>query len=289
MTRIAQVFRRATAGRLPSARLLAFLAAPAVAVLLLLAVVLFADLEPSAASNSVTTPWDAAGPDLVLDYRFYTPTGCAAGATPDCIAPHQGWSDLSYRNVGTQDATGVVVTVTYVASPTDCGVYTTLAECRWDATIPGLICPIIVGDLAVGQVGSVPTYWTSWCNPTQGGTAQITTNITVTDDGATYDPARGPEEQDWSGCAAGAPAGTACTYNLDILPAGGSGTLTFPSRSPATAPMNSKQSLTSATMAPTATTCGPKTTARRLSRPSMSPPALQSWTLLPPGPPRASC
>ena len=93
---------------------------------------------------------------------------------------------INYGNVGTQNATGVVLTETLPA-----GVVFDVANSSvgWTETAPGSgVFNLTIGDVASGQMGSA-TFAVTVDDPLAAGIDQLVNNVSITDDGS-----NGPDE-----------------------------------------------------------------------------------------------
>jgi uncharacterized repeat protein (TIGR01451 family)/fimbrial isopeptide formation D2 family protein len=90
---------------------------------------------------------------------------------------------LSYDNIGTQDATGVVLTETVPANTTfDPAASTTGWTCVPDGD-PGSVCTFAVGDVAVNDPAGSVDFAVSIDSPVPLGVTQIANSVSISDDG----------------------------------------------------------------------------------------------------------
>ncbi len=131
------------------------------------------DADPNNNNNNDNTPVDAA-PDLSVS-KVDRSDFVSAGGTVTY--------DISYANVGTQDATGVLITetvpvnTTFVAASSSAGWL-----CAPDANA-GSTCTFSVGNLAAGDPSSVIQFAVELDNPLPAGFDTVTNNILIADDG----------------------------------------------------------------------------------------------------------
>ncbi|MGV6852310.1 MAG: hypothetical protein ACWA5R_09075 [bacterium] len=132
-----------------------------------------ADPTPGDNSDSDSTPV-AAEPDLVIIKDDGGVSTTAGGVVV---------YSLDYSNVGTQDATGVIVSDTV---PANTVFNTSGSSAGWscaDGAIPGTVCNIAIGNLASGDNGTV-SFAVMVDNPLDAGVDAVMNVASVTDDGS---------------------------------------------------------------------------------------------------------
>jgi uncharacterized repeat protein (TIGR01451 family) len=132
--------------------------------------------DPNPADNSATdtTPLDAA-PDLTIAKS----DGGATANAGDTVA-----YILTFSNVGTQGATGVVLSEVVPANTTfNAGGSSAGWTCAPDGN-PGSTCTLNVGAIAAGAPADGRTFAVTVANPVAAGVSQISNTATVADDGA---------------------------------------------------------------------------------------------------------
>jgi uncharacterized repeat protein (TIGR01451 family) len=128
-----------------------------------------ADRNPANNTAFDATPL-AAAPDLVL-----TMTDGGVSTLAGGVVLYQ----ITYANIGTQDATGVAIQETIPANTTFNGTY---SSATWTPTGAGGLS-FLVGNLAVGASGTV-TFAVNVASPLPGGVTQISNTATIADSGA---------------------------------------------------------------------------------------------------------
>lgn len=127
------------------------------------------DADPDADDDHESTPLVAA-PDLRV-----TKTDGATSEMPGTAASYT----VGYRNVGTQGATGVVLTETVPAGTTFDAAGSTAGWSCADASVAGTTCTYSVGALAVDAFGSI----TFAVNILPSATGTLTNIVSIRDDG----------------------------------------------------------------------------------------------------------
>ena len=126
------------------------------------------------------TPLNNAGIDVdtlnaAPDLRILKTDGAVTVTTADTIT-----YTLNYNNQGNQDATGVIISETVPANTTFSG-----GTAGWSCSngaVAGTICNFTIGNLAVGDSGSI-TFIVTTKNTIPAGVTQITNTVNITDDG----------------------------------------------------------------------------------------------------------
>ncbi len=137
------------------------------------------DTDPTNNNTAEDTDTINAAPDLVV-----TKTDNGLDLVPGSSFPY----DINYTNVGTQDATGVVITDTIPTSTVfDPANSTPGWSCAPDNN-PGSICTITIGNLDSGDSGSV-VFAVIVDNPLGSGIDSTNNTVSIADDGA-----NGPDE-----------------------------------------------------------------------------------------------
>ncbi len=132
-----------------------------------------ADPTPGNNSSSDNTPINAA-PDLTI-----TKDDGSMTTTPGGTVAYT----LTYRNVGNQDATGVVITETVPANATFNA--TSSAPTVWscaDGAAAGTTCTTNIGNLAAGAPAGTVTFAVTVVNPFPVGVTQISNTASIADD-----------------------------------------------------------------------------------------------------------
>jgi uncharacterized repeat protein (TIGR01451 family) len=136
--------------------------------------VLSDDPDVGGATDPTCTPIDAA-PDLVITKS----DGVATSVVPGDPIIYQ----IEVENVGTQDASGVVVTETVPQYTTFNASGSSLTWSCADGSPAGTICTYAVGDVAVGET-KFPEFAVTVVNPVPVGAAEVSNTATVADDGS---------------------------------------------------------------------------------------------------------
>ncbi len=132
--------------------------------------------DPTGDSDPTVVPV-VAQPDLVLDKDDGGATATAGGPI--------AWT-LGYENVGTQDASGVVLTDTVPDNTTFDAAASTSGWVCVPNTAPGAVCSLAVGDLAAGDGGNA-TFAVRVDASLPPGVEQISNTARVADDGSNGD------------------------------------------------------------------------------------------------------
>jgi uncharacterized repeat protein (TIGR01451 family) len=136
--------------------------------------VLSDDPDVGGATDPTCTPIDAA-PDLVITKD----DGVATSVVPGGSIIYQ----LEVSNVGTQAASGVVVTETVPAYTTFDASGSSLTWSCADGSAAGTVCTFAVGALAVGA-SSYPEFAVTVVSPVPADAAEVSNTATVADDGS---------------------------------------------------------------------------------------------------------
>ena len=128
-----------------------------------------ADVNPANNTGTDSTPVNAA-PDLVI-----TKTDGGTTTLPGGIVLYQ----ITYSNVGTQDATGVVITETLPSNTT----FNSASSFGAWQTTDGLHYTLIIGDVPVGASGTV-TFAVTVDSNLPGDTTEIFNRVAIADDGS---------------------------------------------------------------------------------------------------------
>jgi uncharacterized repeat protein (TIGR01451 family) len=129
--------------------------------------------DPSNNTGTDTTPVEAA-PDLVISKVAQVSVINAAGVLI---------YDLSYENVGTQDATGVVISETVPLETTFNAASSSAGWSCADASPQGTVCTYTVGAVGAGVGVQTIQFAVTVVDPLSAGTDEIVNTATIGDDG----------------------------------------------------------------------------------------------------------
>ncbi len=135
--------------------------------------VIIRDSGGTTATNSDTTPVN-----VTADYSVVKTDG-GTTTTPGSTVPYQ----LTYRNTGNVDLTGVVLNETVPANTTFNAAASTPGWTCAAGSPAGTACSFTIGNLAAGAAGTV-TFAVTAAASFPAGSTQLLNTVTITDDGA---------------------------------------------------------------------------------------------------------